>query len=92
MRTNLNSNSKMTSCEAQRRSAYGWRMVWQRVVLKYKYERVAANLNVDKATVWRIVKIFNETGDVNKKVYPRKQCFRNDDSSYSTQFSWDLSS
>jgi predicted transcriptional regulator len=47
-------------------------MVWQRVVLQYKLKRVAANLNVDKATVWRIVKLFNETGQVSKKAYPRK--------------------
>lgn len=51
-------------------------MVWQREVLKYKYEVIAANLNVDKSTVWRIVKIFNETGQVDKKVYPKENCYR----------------
>ena len=51
-------------------------MIWQRVVLNFKYETIASNLNVDKATVWRIVKLFNQTGHVNKRAYPRKQCFR----------------
>lgn len=41
-----------------------------RQVLHYKYEIVATNINVDKATVWRIVKLFNETGQVTKKDYP----------------------
>ncbi len=75
-----NSNLKMTSCEPRRRTAYStdlrWRMVWQRQVLGHRYETVATNLNVDKATVWRIVKLFNETGQVNKRAYPREQAFR----------------
>lgn len=67
----------MTSCEKKRRTAYStdlrWRMVWQREVLS---EVVAANLNVDKSTVWRTVELFKETGQVDKKVYPKEQCFR----------------
>lgn len=70
----------MTSCEQRRRSAYSpdlrWRMVWQREVLGYRYEVIAINLNVDKATVWRIVKLFKETGQVEKKAYPREQANR----------------
>ena len=51
-------------------------MVWQREVLGYKYERVASNLNVDLTTVWRVVKLFKETGNVKKKVYPKDKASR----------------
>lgn len=51
-------------------------MVWQKHVLGYTYQTVATNLNVDKATVWRTVKLFNETGQVSKRAYPREQAYR----------------
>lgn len=51
-------------------------MVWQKEVAGYRYEDVAINLNVDKSTVWRVVKQFRETGQVDKKVYPRDRAFR----------------
>ena len=61
----------MTTCKLGRRSAYSedlrWRIVWQREVLGYKYGQVASNLNVDVSTVWRIVKLFQETGCVDEK-------------------------
>ena len=44
-------------------------MVWQKSILGYTYEQVASNLNVDKSTVWRTVKLFDETGNVTKKTY-----------------------
>lgn len=69
-----------TTCELGRRSAYSedlrWRIVWQREVLGYKYGQVASNLNVDVSTVWRIVKLFQETGCVDKKKYPQQRAFR----------------
>jgi len=37
-------------------------MVWQRGVLN----TMAMNLNVDKAMVWRIVKLFREIAQVEK--------------------------
>jgi transposase len=46
-------------------------MVWQREVLGYKYQTVAANLNVDLSTVWRVVKLFQNFGSVDKKHYSR---------------------
>ena len=51
-------------------------MVWQKHVLGYTYQTDATNLNVDKATVWRTVKLFNETGQVSKRAYPREQAYR----------------
>lgn len=51
-------------------------MVWQRLVLGYKYQTIASNLNVDISTVWRIVQKFEVTGHVDKKSYPKDQCFR----------------
>ena len=72
----------MTSCEPRRTSAYSddniirWRMVWQKQVLGYTYATVAANLNVDQATVWRIVKLFGETGQVRKRAYPKERAYR----------------
>ena len=69
-----------TSCEPKRTTAYSddlrWRMVWQKQVLGYTYATVGVNLNVDKATVWRIVKLFNETGQVSKRPYPQEQAYR----------------
>ena len=63
----------MFSCERNCKVAYSedlrWWMVWQKSILGYTYEQVASNLNVDKSTVWRTVKLFDETGDVTKKSY-----------------------
>ena len=63
------------SCEPKRKRAYSndlrWRMVWQKEVLDYTYEKVARNLNVDVSTVWRIVKLFRDYGAVDKKHYSR---------------------
>lgn len=51
----------ISSCESCHRSTYSpdlrWSMVWQRKVLEYIYEDMTINLNVDKAMVWRIVKL-----------------------------------
>ena len=51
-------------------------MVWQKEALGLIYEEVANNLGVDKATVWRTVSLFQETGNVTKKVYPKEKAFR----------------
>lgn len=51
----------ISRCESCHRSTYSpdlrWSMVWQREVLEYIYEDMTINLNVDKAIVWRIVKL-----------------------------------
>ena len=66
-----------TSCEPMRKSAYSndlrWRMVWQKEVLGYKYRTIAANLNVDLSTVWRVVALFRNSGSVDKKPYSRSE-------------------
>ena len=41
-----------------------WRTVWQRLVNNYTIKKVATNLYVAEATVWRIVDRFQQTGDV----------------------------
>lgn len=46
-------------------------MVWQREVLGLKLAEVATNLNVDVSTVYRINKLFYNTGCVIKHPYPR---------------------
>ena len=55
------------SCEPKRASAYSvdltWRIIWQKKVLDLNSREIAANLG----TVWRTVKLFKETGDVQKK-------------------------
>ena len=70
----------MDSNEPTRTSAYSndlrWRMVYQRKVLKYNYADISRNLGVDKSTVQSTVVLFNTTGTVNKKVYPRENSFR----------------
>ena len=51
-------------------------MVWQRCVLGSENKVIAQNLNVDVATVWRVIKLFNETGTISKKAYPQEKSFR----------------
>ena len=64
----------MFSYEAKRASAYSadlrWRMIWQREVLGMTNRVIAANLGVDSTTVWRTVKLFRETGEVQPKTPP----------------------
>ncbi len=63
-----------TSCESQRTKAYSedlrWRMIYQAKALGKSYREIAANLNVDAATVCRTVAIFDSTNDVRPKDYP----------------------
>ena len=68
---NLNAMRAMASAESYRCSAYQddlrWRMVYQREALGYTYQMIAANLNVDTSTMWRMIKLFLNTGGVSKK-------------------------
>lgn len=68
-----------TTCEPNRTKAYSedlrWRMVWQVLVEGFKYSQVAQHLNVDVATVWRIVELFNTTGTVEPKKYPESRLY-----------------
>ena len=63
------------SCEPWRTSAYSedmrWRMVWQRLVLGYTYQQIGANLGVDTSTTQRTVSLFELTGSVQKRPYPK---------------------
>ena len=45
-------------------------MIWQREVLGLKNSEIAFNLGVDYTTVWRTVKLFRDTRDVQKRAYP----------------------
>ena len=72
---------KRTSYEPKRCNAYPadlrWRMVYQREALNLPYEVIGHNLGVDQSTVYRTVKLFMDTGSVDKKQYrsdnlPRK--------------------
>ena len=70
----------MASCELLRCSAYSedlrWRMVWQRQALGYTYQKVAENLGVDKSTVYRTLQLFESSGSVEKRKYPKENAFR----------------
>ena len=46
-------------------------MIWQSEALGLKSSEVAVNLGIDHTTVWRTVTLFRDTGDVQKKSYPR---------------------
>ena len=50
-------------------SSYLIRMIWQKVSW-LETSQVSANLGVDNSTVWKIVKLFRETGSVQKKAQP----------------------
>lgn len=45
-------------------------MIYQAWMLNKSSREIAQNLNVDKSTVSRTVRLFNEEGHVNKKSYP----------------------
>ena len=66
-----------TSCEPNRSTAYDedlrWRIIYQRYGLELSYRKIGENLNVDPATVCRIVTAFDRTGSVKKAQYPKGQ-------------------
>ena len=61
----------MYSFQPRRSKAYSsdmrWRMVYQRYMTGLTYEQIGANLNVDPSTVYRVVKRFDEDGEVGKE-------------------------
>ena len=63
-----------TSCESNRSKSYAddlrWRIIYQAEALGKQYREIAANLNVDTATVSRIVSLFYATGNIKPKLYP----------------------
>ena len=48
-----------------------WRMVWQREALELDLKTVASNLGVHPSTVSRVVRLFRDTGSVQKRPYPQ---------------------
>ena len=46
-----------------------WRMVYQRYVLAIPVKTVSSNLCVDQSTVRRTLRIFDNTGSVDKRTY-----------------------
>ena len=70
----------MTSYEHSRSKAYSddmrFRIVWQVEGLRYSCKRVAENLGIDKSTVYRIVTLFQTTGSVSSKPYPKQKASR----------------
>lgn len=69
-----------TTCEPSRTSAYDedlrWRIVWQSEILEYSQEVIAQNLNIHQSTVSRTLHLFNTTGSVRKRPYPKERAFR----------------
>ena len=70
-----------SSFDKSRSSAYShedlrWRMVWQREALGYTYAKIAENLCVDKSTVSRTLTLFQTSGSVSKRHYPKERAFR----------------
>ncbi len=46
-------------------------MVWHRLALRHTYKQISANLGVDSSTVQRTVTLFELTGSVQKRPYPK---------------------
>ena len=63
----LISSTKSSACSEDLR----WRMVWQREALGLNLKTVASNLGVDPSTVSRVVRLFRDTGSVEKRPYPK---------------------
>ena len=59
----------MSSAERGRRKAYAndlrWRMVYQRIGMRLPLQKIAENLNVSAATVYRVNVRFEQTGEVD---------------------------
>ena len=68
------------SCEPRRASAYikdlRFRMIWQKEALGLTYSQIADNLGVDKSTVQRTVTLFESTGSLKKRPYPKEKVRR----------------
>ena len=68
------------SCQPSRTKAYNedlrWRKVWQGQAIGLKTAKIAENLGVDRSTVSRTLKLFNTTGTVAKKEYPKDKAYR----------------
>ena len=71
----MNHHVLKMSCERSRCSAYSedirWRIVWQKLALGLDNKLFSSNLCVDPSMVNRVVKRFNECGNISKKEYPK---------------------
>ena len=63
----------MASCNLNRCSAYSEDVRW---TLDYSSVQIASNLNVHRSTVDRILQVFQSTGSVSKKKYPKEAAFK----------------
>lgn len=67
-----------TTCEHGRTTAYSeeirWRAIYQWYFLGLRLHKIALNLNIDQSTVSRILTKFDDTGSVQKAIYPKGQC------------------
>lgn len=70
----------MASCEKSRTKAYSndlrWRMVWHHEAMEKSVGDIPQSLCVDKSTVYRTIKLFHQTGEVQPKAYPKEKSFR----------------
>ena len=77
---NLQASSTMSSCEPNRTSVYSvdlrWRMLWQREALGLSYQQISGNIGVDKSTGQRTIKLYNSTGSLQKRAYPKDKASR----------------
>lgn len=66
------------SCETSRCWAYAeelkWRIVYQSYILGLAQRAIAANLNIDRSTVSRILARFEATGDVKASTTRQNHC------------------
>ena len=47
---------------------------WQRLAQGLKYERICGNLCISIGTVHNILKLFEETGDIEPRKHPKQEC------------------
>ena len=70
----------MKTYEPARSSAYGddlrWRMVYQRMALRFTFNQISKNLGVDKSTARRTVALFKTIESVHKQPYPKEKAAR----------------
>ena len=50
-----------------------WRIVWQKIALDLKFQKIAQKLNISVGTAHNIFKLFQATGEVDHKQQPKHE-------------------
>ena len=72
----MTSSSFEKSCGSPNSEDLRWQMLWQGETLGYTCTKIAENLCVGKSTVSQTLNLFQTTGSVSKRPYPKERAIR----------------